>query len=151
MKLIKPDFNGNNIVNLMSSISSHFGLINKYKELNLLSSKKIKEKKNIVLLMVDGLGYDSVLYFANKNPSEFKSILLKNLKGSITSIFPSTTSAGVTSFATGLAPLNHGFLGWYMHCKEFGGAVSLLSLKNRDKSNIKLDQIEIIKSTQKIG
>jgi len=107
----KPDYEGGSIVNLMSSISKCFGMEPKYSELILLPCEKLSGYKNIINIVIDGLGYD---YLMKKR----KNFLKDHTIGKITSVFPTTTSACITSFATGLAPKEHGVTGWYMRLRS---------------------------------
>ncbi len=117
-----PDYN-NSIVNLMSSISGGLGSKSEYPELKSLSSKEIKKYKNVVLLVIDGLGYD---YLKQKN-----SFLTDNIRTKITSVFPPTTASAITTFMTGAAPQQHAYTGWYMHLKELGTVATILPFCSR--------------------
>lgn len=110
MDIFLPNYKDGSIVNLVSSIKKSFGQKSQYEPLKLLNNI---DSKTILLFMVDGLGYD----YVEKNK---KSFLFKNLKGSITSVFPSSTAPCVTSFFTGVPPSVHGITGWYMYSKEIG-------------------------------
>jgi len=112
---MKPDYD-NSIVNLMSSIGRHFNFKSDYKPLDI----DIKGK-NVVLLIIDGLGYN----FLNKHKNSF---LRKHLKKKITSVFPSTTASAITSFHTGDAPLQHGIVGWFTYLKELGVIATILRM-----------------------
>ena len=118
-----PDYKGGSIVNLMSSIMSACGAKSQYKTLRHLSPAEMKSK-NIVLLVIDGLGHDYVM-------NAKKSYLRSQIKGKMTSVFPPTTAAAITTFMTGLAPHNHGITGWYMFLKEFGTIVAPLPFISR--------------------
>ena len=107
-----PDYKGGSIVNLMSSIAKAFGTKIQYPTLKILPPKKLKNKKNVVLLVIDGLGFE---YLKKK-----KSILNDYLVGSMTSVFLSTTASAITTFLTGVSTQQHAFTGWYMHLKEIG-------------------------------
>ncbi|MBU4485734.1 MAG: alkaline phosphatase family protein [Candidatus Delongbacteria bacterium] len=109
--LHKPDYYGGSIVNLMSSIGKCFGVDLPYEELRSLPSENLSKYKNIVNIVIDGLGYN---YLMRKR----KNILKIHTIDRITSVFPSTTSACITSFATGLAPKEHGVTGWFIRLKE---------------------------------
>jgi len=111
---VLPNYNGGSIVNLMSSVKKALGGRHPYKELKILPSKKLKQAKNIVLIVLDGIGYT----FLKKNANG--TIFDENLKGSMTSVFPSTTGAAIPTFSTGLAPQQHAFTGWHMYLKELG-------------------------------
>jgi hypothetical protein len=113
-----PDYKGGGIVNLMSSIKKSYGGKHPYKELRLLPSKELKGTKNVVLIILDGLGYN----FLKKNAKG--TIFEENLVGSMTSVFPPTTATAVTTFLTGLPPQQSAFSGWYMNIKELGCVIS---------------------------
>ena len=120
-----PDYKGGSIVNLMSSIAKSFGTDMPYEHLKILPAKKIKNSKNVVLLVIDGLGYE---YLKNKGE---KTILNDYLLDSMTSVFLSTTASAITTFLTGVAPQQHAFTGWYMHLKEIGVVSTILPFKPR--------------------
>tara|TARA_Y100000310_G_scaffold314015_1_gene362999 strand:- start:420 stop:752 length:333 start_codon:yes stop_codon:yes gene_type:complete len=87
-----PNYKDGSILNLMSSIARAFGTKTKYNPLKLLSPKELKNSKNVVLIVIDGLGYDYLQKYG-KN-----SILNKYVKGKITSVFPSATTAAIPVF-----------------------------------------------------
>lgn len=107
-----PNYKNGSIVNLMSSIAQAFGAKTPYNQLKLLSQEEFKNSRNIVLIIIDGLGFE---YFRKRN-----SFLKNYLVGPITSVFLPTTVSAVTTFLTGLAPQQHAFTGWFMHLKEAG-------------------------------
>lgn len=126
---MKPDYE-KSIVNLMSSIIEHFQGQPKYPA---LKNFKINSE-NVVLLVLDGLGTDSLM----KLPKS--SILRKNYQQDLTSVFPSTTATGVTTFLTGLSPQDHAVTGWYMQMKEFASVVKILPYTTKvNKKQIKYD------------
>jgi len=122
----KPDFS-NNIVNLMSSIGAASGVTSPYKPLESLDS--LKESKNIVLIVFDGLGYNYLQRYGKG------TMLHRNLKGSITSVFPPSTGSAITTFLTGLAPQQHAVIGWYVHLKEYGLVSRILPYTNAIDGN----------------
>jgi hypothetical protein len=127
----KPDYNGGSIVNLMSTIGKNFGVELPYPELSVLGSGELEGYKNIVHIVIDGLGYN---YLNAKKKNYLKS----NVKAKITSVFPSTTSACITSFATGLAPKEHGVTGWFVRLKEKGYDIPSTILLFNDRRNEEL-------------
>ncbi|MFW6040508.1 MAG: alkaline phosphatase family protein [Thermoplasmatota archaeon] len=103
--MISPDYNGGSIVNLMSSILKSLDFDPKYPPLNHLPSTSICDTKNIVLILIDGLGYN----YLNEKGKE--TIFLDNLEGKMTSVFPSSTASAIPSILTGLSPQQHGITG----------------------------------------
>ncbi|MAG38774.1 hypothetical protein CMO90_01675 [Candidatus Woesearchaeota archaeon] len=117
--MLKPDYN-NCLVNLMSSISKSFDVDNPYNPLDI----NIKGK-NVVLLVLDGLGYEYLLKHG-KN-----SFLGKHLFKKMTSVFPPTTASGIMTFLTGVAPEQHASIGWYTYLKELGVVSTILPFHPR--------------------
>lgn len=111
--MILPDYKGGSIVNLMSSLGMALGWKSEYPELRLLSSREIYSK-NVVLIVLDGFGYEWLV--SNGKGSIFE----KFLKGSMTTVFPATTAAAINTYITGRAPQQHAITGWYMYLKELG-------------------------------
>src|SRR5215467_7702970 len=61
----------------------------------------------VVLLVLDGLGWSAVQDHGARMPR------LSRLEGgSITTVVPSTTATALTSISTGLAPAQHGIVGY---------------------------------------
>ena len=129
-----PNYKNGSLVNLMSSIGKMFGHKSEYGPLDI----EIPKAKNIVLLVIDGLGYD---YVKNSN-SALKDYLAKP----ITSVFPSTTATAVTTIRTGLAPQQHAFTGWFMYLKEIGIISKILpfTIKGENKPITSMKMTDII-------
>lgn len=69
----------------------------------------LQSAKAIVLLLVDGLGWNQLLTRSHRAP--FVSSLTG---GPITTVGPSTTASALTSLATGATPIEHGIVGYRM-------------------------------------
>ncbi len=122
---IFPDYNGGSIVNLMASIAQAKGATTGYVQARDLPAEELAAYKNIVLVVWDGLGYD---YLLEKGQG---TILAENLRGSLTSVFPSTTACAVASFATGQAPQQHAITGWFVYLRELDLVSTLLLFNPR--------------------
>jgi len=116
-----PNYKEGCTVNLMSSLGKVVGsnLKTGYKPLKGLDVKSLKNYKNVVLVVVDGLGYE---YLAKQK----NSFLKKHLSQKLCSVFPPTTAAAVTVFLTGLPAQQHGLPGWYVFLKEIGILTTIL-------------------------
>lgn len=119
-----PDYNGGSIVNLMSSIKSIFESDYEYPLLRDFDITSCKGK-NIVFIVIDGLGYDFLMEYGNNG------FLKSNTCQKITSVFPSTTASAFTSLSTGVAPQQHGLTGWFIFLKETGILTSILPFVSR--------------------
>ena len=69
----------------------------------------LQEAERIVLLVIDGLGYEQLQRHAHIAPN-----LMSLVGGSITTIAPSTTASALTSLVTGASPAEHGIVGYRM-------------------------------------
>ncbi len=117
-----PDYRDTSIINLMSSIAKAYKRKTPYKALPQSYLKTLSHSKNIVLVVIDGLGYEYLKQYGKG------SIFAAHLKGKLTCGFPSTTAASITSFHTGLAVQQHAITGWYVHLKELGAVTAILPL-----------------------
>jgi hypothetical protein len=122
--MYKPDYTGNSIVNLISSIKAVMGGTYSYAPLNDFDLPDINNK-DIIFIVIDGLGYEFLVKYGRG------STLLKNLKKKITSVFPATTASAFTSLVTGVAPQQHALTGWFMYLKEIGAVTAILPFKTR--------------------
>ena len=120
----QPDYQGGSLVNLMSSLVRAGGGASAYPPLTLLPPEDAAAQ-NIVLLVLDGCGYD--FFLRQPRPS----LLHDHLRGKITSVFPSTTASAITTFLTGVAPQQHAVTGWFMYLKEIGCVVTTLRFQAR--------------------
>ena len=124
-KFYLPDYKNRSIVNLMSSIGGALGWKSPYNQLKELSSEELKESENIVLMVIDGLGYN---YLRKKGD---ETTLNKYLRVPITSVFLPTTASAIPTFLTGVAPQQHALTGWFMNLKETGTVSVILPFMPR--------------------
>jgi len=130
-KVFLPEYNGTSIVNIPNSILQLFGVKAPFSPLKkqIFSLEKYKEKSKVVLFLFDSLGYNRLKKLGS----------LKDFNVSpITSVFPSTTVAALTSLYTGVPPSAHGMVGYRLFLKEFGVIANMIKLspvgfKERDK------------------
>ena len=124
--MILPDYRQGSIVNLMRSVAAAFGGAaddGAYGPLALAPPERFAGNRKVVLLVVDGLGYD---YLRGAGGA-----LCEHLLGSMTSVFPATTATAITTFLTGCAPKQHALTGWYMWFKEIGAVAAPLPFTTR--------------------
>lgn len=97
----------------------------RYPTLDGLDLDTLTEAKHIVLLVIDGMGYEFL------TSSREGRVLRRHLKGSMTSVFPPTTATAITTYLTGLAPRQHGVTGWFTYFSELGAVVTVLPFVTR--------------------
>lgn len=116
-----PNYHDGSIVNLMASIRHGRGnTAGDYNELAALPASELAGAKNVVLLVLDGLGYD---YLTEQGSG---SHLHQHLHCMMDSVAPPTTAASITTFLTGMAPQQHGLTGWFTWLREVGSVVTVL-------------------------
>lgn len=123
--MISPDYEKRSIINLMSSLAVGLGSESPYNTLDMIDEKKLERSENVILLVLDGIGYE---YLKEKGKD---TVLFDYLRGKITSVFPSSTASAIPSFYTGYAPQQHAVTGWYMFLKEVGVVSTILPFKPR--------------------
>jgi hypothetical protein len=89
-----------------------------------LGSAEVSGVENVVLMLFDGLGYAE---WKRQETHGFLGALSRS--GGvrpITTVFPSTTAAALTSVSTGLTPQEHGLPEWYVYMQEVGEVIATL-------------------------
>jgi hypothetical protein len=123
-----PDYN-KSIVNISSAILTYFGARTNHEPLVSLSEylKKGGYQK-IVLLVLDGFGALNQESCLDKD-----AFLLKNRLDTVSSVFPPTTAAALTSIEHEQFPNEHCRLGWAMYFSDIKKSVEVFSGKTYGK------------------
>lgn len=122
------------LISVSTSILQYYKIENpghkSLKELDeILNSQK---PRNVVLMLFDGFGYN--LMQRNLKPDSF---LKQHIVRSISSTFPPTTVAATTSVASGLTPIETGWLGWFSYFKEIDDIITTFTnLRQRDGQSV---------------
>ena len=122
-----PNYRDGSIVNLMQSILTGLdapGDGGVHGHLAELGSEEIADARHVVLLVIDGLGQAQL----ESGPAP---ALRASARGTMTSVFPSTTASAVTTFLTGLAPVEHAVTGWFTWLPELDSIVAPLPFTTR--------------------
>ena len=117
-----PDYAGGSLVNLMASITAARGGTARHPPLRDFA---IGDPRNIVLLVIDGLG-DRLLRRRMAGGE-----LARRRRRAITSVFPSTTASAITTTYTGCTPLEHGLTGWFTYFGAAGCVAAALPFRSR--------------------
>lgn len=73
--------------------------------------------EKIILFLFDGLG-DNLLQNEALKHDFFQGLVKKGFYSPITSVFPSTTAAAISTINSGLSPLEHGLPEWNVYFRE---------------------------------
>ena len=111
------------ILNTITSILKYYNVETPYSSLNALDKKLKKKYKNIILLLLDGMG-SHILDRLSPN-GYFK----ENQVDIVTSVYPSTTTAALTTYYSGKPPIETGWIAWSQYFKEYGRTIDMFSHK----------------------
>jgi len=121
-----PDYN-HSILNLITSILKYYKVETNHKSLETLDKQLTKKYKNVVFIVFDGMG-ESILEQCSPN-GYFQSKQID----CITSVYPSTTTAALTTYYSGKPPYETGWIAWSQYFKEYGRALDMLQHKESYK------------------
>lgn len=116
--MMVPDYE-HSILNVTASILAHYKGNTPYKTLTSVM-EALAGKKNIVLILLDGLGINVLYKHLFKD-----AFLFRHLKETITSVFPTTTVAATTAVLSGLPPYASGHVGWVQYFAKENEFVSI--------------------------
>jgi hypothetical protein len=122
---MQPAYGGGSLVNLVASLVEACGGQRRHPCLENLPPAALSEARNIVFLIIDGLG-DNYLMRQGAGGE-----LARRRRAAITSVFPSTTASAITTSYTGCTPLEHGLTGWFTYFGEAGYVAAPLPFRTR--------------------
>lgn len=126
---IYPNYHGNSILNLPSSVCALLGI----PELGSTSlDTTILEPvgdgvQRVILVLMDAMALHRLQRWMNNGTSPvWKRLADRGVLAPITSITPSTTCAALTTLWTGRSPKEHGIVGYEMWMKEYGVIANMI-------------------------
>ena len=119
INMLLPDYK-NSIANLPNSVLKYFGVETVGDTLSVFDGFLQKEYKNVVVLLLDGLGVSTIHEHLKEDGS-----FIQHLRGEYSSTFPPTTVAATTSALTGLQPCEHAWLGWDCYYPQIDKTVTV--------------------------
>lgn len=110
------------VLGTISSILKYYNVDTKHKTSEKLDEILNEKKyKNVIFLILDGLG-EHIL-----NPVSPDGYLKKHQIDLVTSVYPSTTTAALTSYYSGKPPIETAWIAWSQYFKEYGRALDMFS------------------------
>lgn len=133
------------ILGTISSILKYYNVETKHK-----SSEKLdailneKKYKNVIFLILDGLG-EHIL-----NPISPNGYLKQHQIDLVTSVYPSTTTAALTTYYSGMPPYETAWIAWSQYFKEYGRALDMFSHnESYMREPLKKPLMDVFKTTMK--
>jgi len=125
-----PDYD-HSIVSVTNSVLRAFGAQRRHTSLPLLDDALARGYRNVVLMLFDGMGTEALETHLPDN-----SFLRRHVVDTLSSVFPSTTSAALPSIESGLTPYEHGWLGWNLYFRELDQIVDLFPNTVKDSHGV---------------
>lgn len=139
-EIVLPNYN-NCILNTITSILKYYKVETNHNSLKSLDEKLNKQYQNVILLILDGMG-EHILN--NLSPNGY---FIKNKIDCLTSVFPSTTTAALTTYYSGRPPYETGWIAWSQYFKEYGRALDMLAHRESYQGEIlKKPSIDVFKT-----
>ena len=85
-----------------------------HKSLESLDKELEKKYRNVVFIILDGMG-EQIL-----NRMSPRGYFNSNKADCVTSVYPSTTTAALTTYYAGRPPYETGWIAWSQYFKEYG-------------------------------
>lgn len=126
--IILPNYD-NCILNTITSILKYYKVTTNHNSLEDLDEILKNKYKNVVFLILDGMG-EHIL--KNLSPNGF---FVKNDITCLTSVYPSTTTAALTTYYSGKPPFETGWIAWSQYFKEYGRAIDMLKHRESYKGD----------------
>lgn len=108
------------ILNTITSILKYYQVETYHTSLKTLDEKLEKRYQNVIFLILDGMG-EHIL--KNHLPNGY---LVQKEIDCVTSVYPSTTTAALTTYYSGKPPYETGWIAWSQYFKEYGRALDML-------------------------
>lgn len=119
-----PDYEGRSIGNIPATVAAMLRVpFTGLPPLRPALWQPLGEVRRVVLLLVDSLGWN---LFEQARPYLDSVLREAAVVGQLTSIFPSTTVAALSTLWTGLAPAQHGLVGLRLFFPEYAVAAQML-------------------------
>jgi hypothetical protein len=124
-----PDYDGRSTVNLLASVIGARGGRSPHRELEGLPAASMQDASTVFYLVLDGLG----LYQLRRHLAAGlgRKFFAQHDHRPMSTVFPATTAAAVTTFDTGASPTEHAILSWYLNLPDLGVVSTVLRTTTR--------------------
>ena len=120
--LVLPRYQDYCLANIPNTILSLFNISSNGPTLPKETIPNQKQYQHIILILIDALGFLSF----KKHQRQFRFLTKNATISPLTSIFPSTTAAALTTLQTNTLPKEHGLFEWNLYIPEIGEIINTL-------------------------
>ena len=126
-----PEYAGHSIASIPSLARCLLGL--PVEDRALANEIEVEPVDRVILLILDGVGYRKLMRVFDDHPmAGMRALADRGTCLPITSVFPSTTVTALTSYSTGLAPQQHGMIGYRLYLRETQAITNMIQLPMLD-------------------
>ncbi len=124
-----PYYDGLSIANIPVTVLRHMGADTGGRRpvRERLVSGILEGADRLVVMLIDGLGYDLVLSDSHRGKSVLGHLAESGVLFPVTSTFPSTTTTALATVNSGLTPQEHGIIGYTMYLRDLGLVANMIS------------------------
>lgn len=130
-EFVWPAYDGYSLANVAPTVLRHFG-VGEIRSPGLAEEVvggELAGAEKLVVTLVDALGYLTLTRAMDSGPVPgFHALAERGRFVPLTSVFPSTTAAALSSFHTGLPPAGHGVAGYRMYMPDRGYVANMIRL-----------------------
>jgi hypothetical protein len=125
-EFVLPEYDSYCLSNVTPTVLSLFGVKSERPRIprDAFGDVEVDSPERVILIVLDGFGYRE---WQNQASEGFvKAMTTKGHTRPITTVFPSTTAAALTSLSTGLTPQEHGLPEWFVYFRELSMIIATL-------------------------
>lgn len=132
---VMPDYDGGGLLNVPATVLDVLGARDAADAPPLLElDPKLREGvRQVVVILADGLGWWQLEMFCDRGDTPFLAELRERARKrdraqllDVTTVFPSTTAAAITTMNTARTPLEHGNIAYFIWLEEFAQVTAML-------------------------
>lgn len=130
-EFVWPAYDGYSLANVAPTVLRHFGVggIRSPGLAEAVVGGELAGAEKLVVTLVDALGYLTLTQAMDSGTVPgFHALAERGRFVPLTSVFPSTTAAALSSFHTGLPPAGHGVAGYRMYMPDRGYVANMIRL-----------------------
>ena len=128
-RAVVPDYSGYCIRGIPGLVRSLFGQGDGTPLASVVLERVPSSRTKVILFILDGLGFQRLLELVDRYPDLYlRSLIERGMLLPVTSVFPSTTGAALTTYSTGLVPQEHGMVGYRLYLRETAAITNMIRL-----------------------
>ncbi len=125
-EFVLPEYDSYCLSNVTPTVLSFFDVKSERPKIprDAFGDVEVDSPERVILIVLDGFGYRE---WENQAAEGFvRAMTTKGHTRPITTVFPSTTAAALTSLSTGLTPQEHGLPEWFVYFRELDMIIATL-------------------------